>query len=383
MVLVVIKLLMPYVAIISKGSIGSSFARSPIAEQAERLVLRLGYAETVTSQTEGSASWGKVGLKRGRQRSLSTLPLTEAALVAEIESLSDRLGKAGYRIIIGIDEMDKLEAGEATESFLNNVKQLFAISSCSFLVSVSTSAWADFVQRGINVRDALDSSLDAIERIDALDFLETRSLILHRGEEMNDAEILFCYALSGGLPREAMRCARSLAMRNRDEEGTSHYLDAVADRVLKTEFERLVMSMKSDLSEWDFSERSSMLQLLEKVNEFWQGRCDGSICDDGRSPSGSGLPEVWLADDIRNKWDSTIARLDLMVKFFNVMRRLFCVNTEAGIAAGCWRKSLDAEESILKLCEKVSSARRLIETDPHSARLALAEIDHEDYPKQA
>src|SRR4029077_758227 len=141
-----IKFFVPYVARVTKGAIGSSFVRSPIAEEAEQLVLRLGYAETETSQTEGSAGWAKIGLKLGRQRSLSSLPLTEASLVAEIESLSDKLERAGYRVIIGIDEMDKLEAGEATEEFLNNVKQLFAIPSCSFLVSVSNSAWASFVQ---------------------------------------------------------------------------------------------------------------------------------------------------------------------------------------------------------------------------------------------
>jgi len=379
LVMLTIKFFVPYVARVTKGAIGSSFVRSPIAEEAEQLVLRLGYAETETSQTEGSAGWAKIGLKLGRQRSLSSLPLTEASLVAEIESLSDKLERAGYRVIIGIDEMDKLEAGEATEEFLNNVKQLFAIPSCSFLVSVSNSAWASFVQRGINVRDALDSSLDAIERIDALDFLETRSLILHRGAEMNDAEILFCYALSGGLPREAMRCAQSLAMRNRDEEGASHSLDAVADRVLKMEFERLVTSIKSDLSKWEISERNSMLQLLDKATAFWQGRCQANnneVSDDNSNASIPGRPEAWLVDDIRNERESTIARLDLMVQFFNVMRRLFCAETEAGIAAGSWRKNVNAEESILKLCEQASRARRLIETDPSAAHLALLEIDH-------
>lgn len=206
----------------------SAMARQQIRSDAERLMLRLQYAETISSQNQGSVSWGSLGLKRTGQRSLSSLPLTEGTLISEIGNLADKLARAGYRIVVGIDEMDKLDAGQATEEFLNSVKQLFAVRSCSFIVSVSSSAWAKFTRRGINLRDALDSSLDAIEPIGALDFIEVRSLILYRQVKMSDSQILFCYVLSGGLPREAMRFARSLATRNRDEEVQNHKLAVVA-----------------------------------------------------------------------------------------------------------------------------------------------------------
>jgi KAP family P-loop domain len=349
----------------------SGHARSRVGRDAEQLMTRLQYAETISAQTEGSVGWGSIGLNRTRQRSLSALPLTEASLILEIETLADKLAAAGYRVVIGVDEMDKLEGGQATENFLNSVKQLFSISSCSFLVSVSSSAWARFVQRGINVRDALDSSLDAIESIDALDFCEARSLILHRHEEMSDSQVLFCYTLAGGLPREIMRCARSLAMRNRDEEGGSHALNMVADRVLNTEFDRLMSAIRNELAVWEFPDRDRLFRVLDGMTPKWtdshrsQSGDDGSVAPPGHRKVTSSAARIREGQVI-------VARLDLMTQFFNVMRRLFCVPT-AEIVNEAWEKG---GQVILEVCHEMGKTRRLVETDPTAARQRLLKINN-------
>jgi hypothetical protein len=356
-----------------RRSSGSARARAQVGRHAERLTLRLQYAETVSSQNEGSVSWKGVGLKNTRQRSLSSLPLNEASLISEIEELSDRLAECGYRILIGIDEMDKLEAGDATEDFLNSVKQLFSISSCSFLVSVSSSAWARFVKRGINVRDALDSSLDAIEPIDALDFLEARSLIRHRREEMSDSQIAFCYALAGGLPREIMRCARSVAMRNRDEEGNSHTLSAVADRVLQMEFTRLIAAIKSDLSAWEFGDRDRMLRILDRVAEARQNDIEAGVRSQPNQLPMAEAELALLSDSHRNEGELIISRLELMTLFFSSMRRLLCIETKGKAASRLWDDEAKVNE-LRKMFSEMSRIRRLIETDPSAGRNGLIGI---------
>lgn len=46
------------------------------------------------------------------------------------------------------------------------MKVLFPIRACSFLVSISESAWASFARRGLAIRDVFDSSLDTVVQVE-------------------------------------------------------------------------------------------------------------------------------------------------------------------------------------------------------------------------
>ena len=364
---------------------GSELAkvRRQIHRDAEHLTLRLQYAETISSQNQGSVSWGSLGLKRIGQRSLSSLPLTEGTLISEVKGLADKLSRAGYRIIVGIDEMDKLDAGQATDEFLNSVKQLFAIKSCSFLVSISSSAWAKFVRRGINLRDVLDSSLDAIESIGALDFIEVRSLILHRQVKMSDSQILFCYVLSGGLPREAMRFARSLATRNRDEEVKNHRLAMVAGLVLDGEAKRLIDASRTEVSNWPYDDRATMLRNLDYLYHWWrsgQGAGAGPVDDftwvgdDSFLWTCGGLPSI--SASLREEAQDSFMRLELMLRFLIVSKKLFCAEAGGGIA------KYSDPEAVASIANRLAVIRRVIETDTAGADRALKDI-FEEMEKQS
>jgi KAP family P-loop domain len=351
-----------------------ALARARLHRDAGSLALRLRYAETVSSQSGGSLGWKGVSLSHSGQRSLTSLPLTEGALVSEIESLADKLSRAGYQIVIGIDEMDKLEPGKATDEFLNTVKQLFAIEECSFIVSVSSSAWARFARRGINLRDPLDSSLDVIERIGAFDLKEVRSLILHRRVEMSDSQVLFCYILSGGLPREAMRFARSLAARNRDEEGTSHTLATVANLVLDGEVQRLVEASKVASAEWPDLDRAVMLRKCDYLHQSWRrgpGAGAGNVrefewlTEDSFVWAGGTLPR--MSKDLRGHAEDSLARLELRIRFLAVVRELFCSPEGAGLI----RYPAD---KVVAIGSKLAAIRRAMESDPLGADRALREI---------
>jgi hypothetical protein len=356
-----------------------AMARHQIRRDAERLTLRLRYAETISSQNEGSISWGSLSLKRAGQRSLSSLPLTEGNLISEIADLADKLERSGYRIVVGIDEMDKLDAGQATEEFLNSVKQLFAVRSCSFIVSVSSSAWAKFVRRGINLRDALDSSLDTIEQIGALDFVEVRSLIRYRQVKMSDSQILFCYVLSGGLPREAMRFARSLAARNRDEEVKSHRLAVVASLVLDGEAKRLIDASRTEISNWPTNDRSIMVRNLDYLYHWWRngqrspgvGPVDNFnwLDDYSFSWTRGSLPRISASQ--REEAQDSMMRLELMLRFLAVVKKLFCAEAGGGIA------KYSDPEVVVSIANRLAAVRRVIETDSTGADRALQAISEE------
>jgi len=218
--------------------------RADLAREAAALARRVRYTETQSLQAEGSAGTGGMGLKLTRGTSVNELPLTEADLVGELDRTIDDLRSAGYEVIIGIDELDKLETedrgedargGTSAERFLNDLKVLFAVHGCSFLVTVSVDAWARFARRGLASRDVFDSSLDTVVTVDHLSFTEARSLVRWRTEELSDTQVLLCHCLSGGLPRDFLRYCRLLGEANELLEGRQP-LATVLEWLLQEDF---------------------------------------------------------------------------------------------------------------------------------------------------
>ncbi|NCU05708.1 MAG: hypothetical protein GXC73_17195, partial [Chitinophagaceae bacterium] len=82
-------------------------------------------------------------------------------------------------LIIGIDELDKIETDEKAQNFLNEIKSIFGLPRCFFLISVSENAMSLFERRGLPFRDVFDSSFDHIVYVDYLN-LETSISLLKR-----------------------------------------------------------------------------------------------------------------------------------------------------------------------------------------------------------
>lgn len=113
------------------------------------------------------------------------------------------------RLVIGIDEIDKMPPDEA-EKFINQVKALFGTENCLTLVSVSDDALTNFEQRAFSVRDAFDTAFDDIVRVEPLDHSAVHELLTRRVSGVPDTYVALCYVLSGGLPLECLRVARTM-----------------------------------------------------------------------------------------------------------------------------------------------------------------------------
>lgn len=110
---------------------------------------------------------------------------------------------------IGIDELDKM-SDESARLFLNEIKVIFRIPGCFFLVSVSEDAMAGFDRRGHSFRDVFDSSFDDVLHVPSVK-LETSHKILNRrivGLPLPFISLMHC--MSGGLPRDLIRATRNL-----------------------------------------------------------------------------------------------------------------------------------------------------------------------------
>jgi hypothetical protein len=113
------------------------------------------------------------------------------------------------KVIIGIDELDKMQPAEARQ-LLNDVKVLFGERNCFYLVSMSEDAMSSFERRGMPIRDVFDSSFDTVLHVDPLTADEARALLEKRVVGMGVAGHMLCHALAGGLPRELIRVARDV-----------------------------------------------------------------------------------------------------------------------------------------------------------------------------
>jgi hypothetical protein len=183
-----------------------------------------GWSGTVTVGIQSSP----VQAQGGSSGSTAVTPLAMSTpeVIGAFKSFAESLGRANHQrlpwafdfpedvsesripVVIGIDEIDKIEDPQDAQAFLNQIKGLFGDSNCLFLVSISDDAMAAFERRGVPFRDAFDSSLSAVVALSYLSRKEARALTGSRlvGVQEPVADLLF--TLSGGLARELVRLIR-------------------------------------------------------------------------------------------------------------------------------------------------------------------------------
>ncbi|MEU8251736.1 NACHT domain-containing protein [Nonomuraea sp. NPDC048916] len=210
---------------------------SSTSEVTARAHLRsLRYLQAVT-QTHS----GEVGLPGGGKLSRqSALQRTEQArsypqLVADLRDLLGQISLDRQRlqgkVIIGIDELDKIGTAEDAERFLNDLKVIFGVHGCYFLVALSEDALTGFERRSLAIRNTFDSAFDTIVRIPPLRSAESRTLLTRRGINLPIPYVWLCHALTGGLPRDLLRATldlSTLAARHDD-----HDLVSLAARLIR------------------------------------------------------------------------------------------------------------------------------------------------------
>jgi hypothetical protein len=279
--------------------------RTDVARAAEDVARRMLYQEARKQSRSAKAEWKGIGVTGGDERTLTAHIASDAALVDELRALTDLLTRrGGYKVVIGIDELDKLEADDDAQRFLNSVKVLFTIPDCSFLLSISESALARFALRGLELRDVFDSSFNAVVDVEPLRFREARDLLVlrraatfesqptsavseseHLAPAMSDTQVLFAYCLAGGGPRDLLRFSGSVieAAAGRDEVSSA---DAFAG-VLEGEAVDKVQATLLTLRGMPRSESvSGLVALSEKAGAGWS------------APGWPVLAESFLADDV-------------------------------------------------------------------------------------
>jgi hypothetical protein len=188
-----------------------------IQDEARRHLERIRFLQTYSTGYSGGVKLPagvEVGRTTGRQ--LVEQQITLPDLVDLYRGFAERTalwwrarhGRRG-RLVVGIDEIDRIRDAADAERFLNDIKAVFGSPHCVYLVSVSEEAMARFQVRAPG-RTAFDSAFDEFVGVAPLSFAEARDLLRRRVAGISDPFVALCHVLSGGLPRDVVRTARAL-----------------------------------------------------------------------------------------------------------------------------------------------------------------------------
>lgn len=208
----------PYLLLIAV--VNGLHRRSRPAEAALKAVARQHLRRIRFLQTRTTGWSGKVagigGLELAPTRSTANAeqPLTYPEVVDQLRDflrltgdvLITRTGTLSA-LVIAIDELDKIADPEEAHRFLNDIKGIFGIPHCIYLVSVSEDALAAFERRGMPARDAFDSAFTSMLRVDPFTLPESQQWLAYRALGMPKPFVWLCHCLSGGLPRDLARVA--------------------------------------------------------------------------------------------------------------------------------------------------------------------------------
>jgi hypothetical protein len=192
--------------------------RSAIATETRRHLEQLRYLRTYTTSWSGSFTPRSVlVLTRGYAKERAEQPATLPELVDSFRGYSARVASwrqcaqdGAGQVVIGIDEVDKIRDSERAEAFLNDVKAIFGVPGCLYLVSLSEDAMAGFARRTPSIRSAFDSAFDELVPVGPMTYRNSEQLLFKRLTGIPYPFIALCHVLAGGLPRDLIRTARAL-----------------------------------------------------------------------------------------------------------------------------------------------------------------------------
>ncbi|MBD0710257.1 MULTISPECIES: P-loop NTPase fold protein [unclassified Streptomyces] len=163
-----------------------------------------------TVQTASSAvTAGPPQLLAAQTTSLSTVPPNFPELVSDFRTLLTQIAAEQHRqeqrVVIAIDEVDRLGSDTAALAFLGEIKAILGVPHVHYLISVAEDVGASFVRRGLPHRGITDSSLDDIVHVPPCTLEESKKILERRASGLSEPYKELTHALSGGVPRDLIR----------------------------------------------------------------------------------------------------------------------------------------------------------------------------------
>lgn len=160
----------------------------------------------------GVSLGGSSGTEKTRQ------PFTLPHLIQMWDDYIEYITKGDFsrfeKVIVFIDEIDKMKDSSKIGEFMRILKALYNPLSLFFVVSISEDAYDRFQTRmsSAGKRDEFDSSFDHMLQIKRMDYAQTEKLINSRifGHDLPIPMTLLIWMISKGNPRDALRLTRDI-----------------------------------------------------------------------------------------------------------------------------------------------------------------------------
>lgn len=195
---------------------GLSFVIRPIASDVpsvdglaslDRLIENIQFE---TTRAGGLAARGLAFGELSLSKSVVRRTMTQGDVVADLRDALRLIASGGERrVVIAVDELDKLPTHDAVVRVINVLKDLVRIPGVHVLVTVSDEALASF-SLGTFERDAFDSTFDVVLEVERLSLVDARDIITARVIGFPDSLLAYCLVSSAGLPRDLIREARAI-----------------------------------------------------------------------------------------------------------------------------------------------------------------------------
>jgi len=109
-----------------------------------------------------------------------TLPELAGYVRRFMHEVSSQLQYSNRAVVIGIDEIDRIGSLDQAERFIGEIKAIFGVEKCFFLVAVAEDVGSLFAQRATAGRSILENAFDEVVAVDPLKLEEARDLLLKR-----------------------------------------------------------------------------------------------------------------------------------------------------------------------------------------------------------
>ncbi|MFC4048614.1 NACHT domain-containing protein [Actinomadura syzygii] len=353
-----------------------SMTRAQVSAYAHLRRLRYQQAVTRTSLGElglpgGAKAGGQFAVQQTEQS--QSLPgmvsdLKELLTLVGTERRADR-----NKVVIGVDELDKIATAGEAEQFLNDLKVIFGVPGCYFLVTVSEDALAAFGRRTLSVRDTFDSAFDTVVAIPPLRGNEALALLSRRGVPLPAPYVWLCHVMTAGLARDLIRLVRGLAaasaegVRRPRPDGTSgearRDLAYLAHKMIARDVAEV---MEAQLRGAAAAEEEGTAVLLE-----WLAACaDVPIASALLEASVADMPEHGLSLNARTFAVQTRAYLAITA----ILVRLFVENPSE---SANWLRDLAGRPDEQHPLDRLAEIRGLLANHPQLAWHAVLRLRRE------
>lgn len=174
---------------------------------------RARYSSTHRESSEVGAEGGRGVVARvqtARAKELVERPATLSTLVNDFRALAEQGAALTDRVVIAIDELDKMDDPDKVRSLLRDIKGVFEVPGVHFLVSVSEEAARNLNLGALTGRSEFNSSFYTVIELPPISPDACADLLFHRSQVPRDLGRVLG-VLAGGNPREVLRLAEFVA----------------------------------------------------------------------------------------------------------------------------------------------------------------------------